>query len=191
MFGLITKRRHEVQLAQVERENVGLEVDLQEANTEYLELYNEKTKLVDALKYIISQRTMAANATVTRMADKAEEALGLKVAQFIDEDVKPAGTLAQISRMLKSPKSSTVNTVSNGVDALPIASVAVYDWTGLNTVDTPTTTDSSYGGYAGGGDSFSGGGASGSWSDSSSSSSYDSCSSDSGSSCDSGGGGGD
>lgn len=167
--------------------------DLDEAlSRSYKESDESENRVADlegVLRYIASQRTSAANATVTRMADAAQKALGVKVtAEFISEaQPELKGTLADISRQLKGANSftpvlgKTVNTspnVSSSNNEPLVPTVTYFDFQGLGDT-TPAPSTPSYGGYDGG--SSGGGGSSGSW---------DSGSSDSGSSYDSGSSGG-
>lgn len=138
--------------------------------------------LESALTYISSQRTGAANATVTRMADHAEKALGTATrAEFIAEDkVQPAGTLADIGRMIKDAgKLSTTNpyqktTYVTDVNTSYAFAPTQFDFNGLGDASDNTggyssnnSDTGSYGGYDGG--SSGGGGDTGSWDSGSSS----------------------
>jgi hypothetical protein len=159
----ITARRHN---AEVER----LIAEIQATDDENFTLEAKVRKLEKALADIVANRTPAANATVSRMAKIAEEALGITPqAKFVTDEPAPAGTLKQIAKLLRNnpaPKKSSV--VSEDTTY-----VAAFDWDSLNdATDYSTLSESSYGGYAGG--ESGGGGASGSWD---SGSSYDSGSS--------------
>lgn len=130
----VTKKRYNLKTTLLNREIASLEGELDSANREINRLAKECREAHAALTFIAAQRTSSANATVTRMADKADEALGNNdKAVFIEDEQAPTGTLADIRRAIEGKLAGnnmpfTLMPVGNPTDVR-----TTFDWTGLDT----------------------------------------------------------
>lgn len=110
----VSKKRYEAMMADQNALVLQLRAMLNNKIYDNADKMVEIKKLTLALEFISDQRTAAANATVTRMADRADEALGrTKMAEFITEEPQPEGTLADLRRTFFPNVGSTVTGTVN------------------------------------------------------------------------------
>lgn len=124
----------------LEAEIDDLEDSLMDAYKDVRSVTDDRDTLALALMEIIEQRTPSANATVTRMAKLAEEALaatGLtpetdsEEAEFVTDEPQPEGTLANLARVIREG-STTPTTTHNLMNIQKADGPVFFDWTGLN-----------------------------------------------------------